>query len=85
MNIQLCLLSLFVIAGVNTTISGYVQIWYLGVAVAGSSLVTAIVVIAIVLVVVCICSRRKKGHEVEKTNGVEKNEYHNPSYACTSK
>jgi len=72
-------------AGTNATISGYVQIWVLGVAVGGSILVTAIVVIAIVLVVVCICSKRKKGYEVDRTNGLSKNEYSNAMYTSESK
>ena len=39
----------------------------------------------IYLLLSVVTSKRKKGDEVEKTNGVEKNEYHNPSYAYTSK
>lgn len=72
-------------AGPDATISGYVQIWVLGVAVGGSILVTAIVVIAIVLVVVCICSKRKKGYEVDRTNGLSRNEYSNAMYTSESK
>jgi len=72
-------------AGPDATISGYVQIWVLAVAVGGSVLVTAIVVIAIVLVVVCICSKRKKGYEVDRTNGLSKNEYPNAMYTSESK
>ena len=67
-------------AGKNATISGYVQIWVLGVAVGGTFLVTAILVIVIVLVVVCICSRSKKGYEKDRTNGLNRNEYSNAMY-----
>ena len=61
------------------------QIWVLGVAVGGSILATAIVVIAIVLVIVCICSRSKKEYEMDRTNGLSKNEYSNAMYTSESK